>query len=86
VNSEWRLAISDWCMIFFGGQCSCTAEKFFGASEDAPSSYGILGSPGGSPSQKPSEFGAQKKLVINHWLKPVAWIVDGANHATDFSP
>jgi hypothetical protein len=71
---------------FSGGQCFCTAEKFFGASKDASSSYGILGSPGGSPSQKPSEFGAQKKLVINHWLKPVAWIVDGANHATDFSP
>jgi hypothetical protein len=59
----------------FGGQCFCTAEKIFGASEDAPSSYGILGSPGGSPSQKPSEFGVQKKLVINHWLKSVAWLI-----------
>jgi len=52
-SSEWRVASS-----FSGGQCSCTAEKFFGASEDAPSSYGILGSPGGSPSQTPNEFGA----------------------------
>jgi len=34
-----------------------------------------LGSPEGSPSQTPNEFGAQN-FVINHWLKPVAWIVD----------
>jgi hypothetical protein len=61
----------------FGGQCSCTAEKFryirsnlegqaparpknFGASRDAPSRF------------SPNEFGAQKKFVINHWLKPMA--------------
>ncbi len=62
MNSEWRLAISDWCVILSGGQCSRTAEKFFGALGDAPSSYGILGSPGGSPSQTPKEFGAQKNL------------------------
>jgi hypothetical protein len=64
-------------------------KKFFGASPDAPSSNEILGSLGGSPSQTPNKFGAQKKFVTNHWLKPVAWLVVGATskfHATDFSP
>jgi hypothetical protein len=47
-----RAANGDWRMVkqkFSGGQCSCTAEKFFGASGDAPSNDEILGSPGGSP-------------------------------------
>ncbi len=35
-------------------------KKFFGASPDAPSSNEILGSPGGSPSQTPNKFVAQK--------------------------
>jgi len=26
-------------------------------------------------SQTPNKFGAQRKFVINHWLKPVAWMV-----------
>jgi hypothetical protein len=49
-----RAANGDWRMVkqkFSGGQCSCTAEKFFGASGDAPSNDEILGSPGGSPSR-----------------------------------
>jgi len=25
--------------------------------------------------QTPNKFGAQGKFVINHWLKPVAWLV-----------
>jgi hypothetical protein len=41
------------------------------------------------PEFSPNKFGAQKKFVTNHWLKPVAWLVVGATskfHATDFSP
>jgi hypothetical protein len=57
---QQRMASSDW-RIVLEGSAPALPKKFFGASEDAPSSYGILGSPGGSPSQKPSEFGAQKK-------------------------
>jgi hypothetical protein len=33
VSGEWRVANSEW---FSGGQRSCAAEKFFGASVDAP--------------------------------------------------
>jgi hypothetical protein len=59
VNSEWRLAISDWCVIFLEGSAPALP-KIFGASADAPSSYGISGSPGGSPSQMSNKFGAQE--------------------------
>jgi len=30
------------------------------------------------PEFSPNKFGAQKKFVTNHWLKPVAWLVVGA--------
>ncbi|WP_456331762.1 hypothetical protein [Fervidibacter sacchari] len=37
-----------------------------------------LGSPRSLPShnsRKPNDFGAQQNFVINHWLKPMAWLV-----------
>jgi hypothetical protein len=53
-SSEWRIVLE--------GSASALPKNFFGALIDAPSSYGILGSPVGSPSQPPNEFGAQRNL------------------------
>jgi len=54
-NSEQRVASS------FVWQCSCTAENF-GLTTRTQHIALKLGSPGGSPSQTPKEFGAQKNL------------------------
>ena len=97
-NSDWRMvkrqrvANGDWRMLkrqFSGGQCYRTAEKNFSAH---------------LPMRPPAtKFWAHREVrppkrrinsaliifVINHWLKPVAWLVVGATskfHATDFSP
>jgi hypothetical protein len=47
VNGEWRLAISDWWMIFLEGSAPALP-KILGASGDAPSRF------------SPNKFGAQK--------------------------
>ncbi|MFA0736229.1 MAG: hypothetical protein OGMRLDGQ_002729 [Candidatus Fervidibacter sp.] len=46
-------ASSEWRVVFLEGSAPALP-KIFGASADAPSSYGISGSPGGSPSQTPN--------------------------------
>jgi hypothetical protein len=63
-GSEWRLVkwqrmvsggqqmVSSKCrMVFSGGQCSCTAEKFLALKNCAPHLAPQLGSLGSSPSQ-----------------------------------
>jgi len=78
-NSEWRVANSEW--FFLEGSAHALPKKFcclkiaLRTLHIAPD----LGSLVCSHSHSPNEFGAQKS-VINHWLKPVAWlVVDEAN-------
>jgi len=58
-----------------------------GRASARPKNFGTAGA---VPSNfSPNEFGAQEKFVINHWLKPVAWMFTGTAktiHDTDFSP
>jgi len=72
-----RIKISAWqysCPPKFSAvQEHCPPEKPF-ASRYSPFAV-VFGSAKASPSQTPNEFGAQKKIVINHWLKPVAWVI-----------
>jgi len=64
-------------MVFLEGSASTSPKNFVALEGSAPALLKILGRARARPSrqnfQTPNEFGAQKKFVINHWLKPVAW-------------
>jgi hypothetical protein len=57
VNGEWRLAISDWWMIFLEGSAPALP-KNPAHQEMRPPDFRRINS-------------ALKSSVINHWLKPV---------------